>query len=116
MTIREIVFERDEYHCRVCVAFNGPQSSILMGPLELAHLKAKGMGGNPDGSRGGTDNQICCCRTHHQGPRSIHSGHLKPIFLTAEGAAGPMAFVACEKLPKAELGIAEDYFDLECLR
>jgi predicted restriction endonuclease len=31
----------------------------------MAHLKARGMGGNPDGSRNTLDNTVWLCRYHH---------------------------------------------------
>lgn len=104
MTVREQVFERDKHQCRICVASRIP---ALYGdyPLEWAHLKARGMGGNPDDSRNVTANTIVCCRNHHTGPRSLHSGHVHWQFLSDQGADGPMVFSFCEKLPKAECGV-----------
>ena len=93
--VRAMVFERDS-HCRIpwcCSPFYG----------ELAHLKAKGMGGNPAGSRTTTANTARLCREHHQGLRSIHSGHIRWLFLSDKGADGPMAWSLFEALPKAEL-------------
>jgi len=66
------------------------------------------MGGNPDGSRDTTANTICACRGHHQGVKSLHSGHLKWTCVSEEdGANGPMIFHFHEKLPKAELWTPE---------
>lgn len=61
-------------------------------PLESAHRAAKGMGGNPDGSRNDPRNLITLCRPRHQGPTSLHSGDLKVITLTADGTRGPCEF------------------------
>jgi len=101
--LRKAVFERDQYACRMPWCSVGHYGASV--GLELAHLKARGMGGNPDGSRNVTSNCICCCRSHHQGPRSLHSGHIKWEALTDQGADGPMAFTYYEKLPTAELGL-----------
>ncbi len=101
--VRERVFERDGNRCRI------PRCRQIVpgwqSDLELAHLKAKGMGGNPSGSRNTTANTICACHDCHQGPRSLHSGHIKYRFLTDKGADGPMAFEMCERLPVAECGL-----------
>ena len=48
--------------------------------LEVAHLKAKGMGGD-HGKRSTPDQMILLCRERHQGPWSLHSGHCR-IYLT----------------------------------
>jgi 5-methylcytosine-specific restriction endonuclease McrA len=97
--VREQVFIRDEHRCRIpwckCLASTGR--------LEWAHLKARGMGGNPDGSRDTTENTIAACSQCHRGTRSLHSGHLKWAFLTDKGANGAMSFTWCEKRPKADL-------------
>lgn len=90
--VRQLVFERDEYRCRI--PWCQKRAS------ELAHLKARGMGGMP--SRDTTDNTVAACHDCHQGTRSLHSGHIKWQHLTSAGADGPMAWTYCEKLPKAE--------------
>ncbi len=105
MTVREKVFQRDGNRCRVCQIV-GTTSLALFGILEWAHLKARGMGGNPTKSRDTTENTICCCAEHHRGRRSLHSGHLKWRHLTDKGADGAMEFCFQERLPKAELGLS----------
>jgi hypothetical protein len=61
-------------------------------PLESAHRRAKGMGGNPDGSRNDPRNLITLCHDRHQGPKSLHSGDLKVVPLTDEGTRGACEF------------------------
>lgn len=88
--VREAVYLRDDT-CRVpwCEGWQ---------VCEMAHLDAKGMGGDR-GIRTTTDNCMVLCSEHHQGPRSHHSGHLKIRPLTANGADGPCCFEFYEKLP-----------------
>ncbi len=105
MTVRDQVFTRDEHNCRVCINTTIELVPYYDAPLEWAHLKARGMGGNPTKSRDTTANTICCCAAHHRGRRSLHSGHLKWRFLTDKGADGPMEFCFQERLAKAELGL-----------
>ncbi len=95
--VREAVFARDDWACRICVHFYLQQTPAT----ELAHLHARGMGGSRQ--RDTTANCIAACRWHHQGPRSLHSGHLKYRCLTDMGADGPMAFWLVDRLPKAEV-------------
>ncbi len=105
MTIRETVFQRDDDQCRIPWCHRRTM-------LEWAHLDAKGMGGSPAADT--TANTICACRSCHQGPRSIHSGHLKWRFLTSQGADGPMCWEYYEKRPKAdaaEIRTVEDSHD-----
>ena len=90
--VRSKVFERDNYCCRICQR----DTDVL----ELAHLKARGMGGSL--KRDTTQNTICCCRTCHRGPRSLHSGHVKHTFLSDKGADGEMEFRVLGYLGKAE--------------
>lgn len=66
---------------------------------ELAHLRARGMGGNPDLSRDTTQNTILAVQSLHTGKRSLHSGHLKIRALTEKGADGPCCFEFYEQLP-----------------
>ena len=58
---------------------------------ESAHMKSKGMGGD-HGIRSTSDQMVYLCRRRHQGPHSLHSGHLAIEALTAEGSDGPLAF------------------------
>jgi hypothetical protein len=70
---------RDRFRCRYCGA------STLTTEIEAAHLRDKGMGG--DGGRYSSDQRdyIALCREHHQGPRSLHSGHLRVVWGPALG-------------------------------
>ena len=88
--VRETVWARDG-GCRVfgCLSWNA---------LEMAHLKAKGMGGDR-GIRTTTRNCAMVCHEHHQGTRSLHSGHIKWRALSNKGADGPLCFEFYEKLP-----------------
>lgn len=99
--LREQVFARDDDRCRIPWC-----EDVQPQHLELAHLKARGMGGNPDGSRNVSANCVAACRGCHQGTRSLHSGHIGYEFLEPrKGADGAMAWTFFEKLPKAELGL-----------
>ena len=61
--------------------------------LESAHLKALGMGGNPDSSRDDPRNLITLCiETHRTGRLSLHKGTRKIVPLTDEGTRGPCEF------------------------
>ncbi len=61
---------RDNYTCRV------PGCDDPTRHIEVAHLEDKGMGGDPKGLRSTPDKMLVLCREHHQGRRSVHSGHL----------------------------------------
>lgn len=68
----------------------------LLGPcrssrLEVAHLRAKGMGGD-HGLRSTADQMILLCATMHQGPRSLHSGDARVVPVTTQGTNGPCKF------------------------
>jgi hypothetical protein len=58
---------------------------------ESAHIKAKGMGGDHN-LRSTADNMAYLCRRRHQGPHSLHSGHLAIEPQTALGTDGPCNF------------------------
>lgn len=62
-------------------------------PLEVAHLSHKGIGGDATTARSIPALMILVSRDVHQGPRSLHSGHLRVVFLTEEKANGPVAFL-----------------------
>lgn len=84
--VRADVFDRDDYSCRLV-----PNCGAAGVNLQLVHLEAKGMGGD-HGTRTTTANCVVGCFAHHQGHRSLHSGHIKYRFLTDRGADGPMVF------------------------
>lgn len=104
-TVRDEVMERDGEMCRVVrllIQFGVlPGSYIVSVPplLELAHIDARGMGGNPDLSRDTAENTIMAAHQFHRGTRSLHSGHLKVRALTNRGMNGPVCFEFYEKLP-----------------
>src|SRR5262245_42694239 len=80
--------ERDDYTCRRCRDgwFCGP------GLVEAAHIRNAGAGGNPDGSRGHkAGDYVTLCHDCHQGPRSVHSGHLR-IVAGLSGGDGVVTF------------------------
>jgi hypothetical protein len=62
-------------------------------PLEVAHLTHKGMGGDITTTRSTPDRMILVSRAVHQGPRSLHSGDRRVVFLTPERTNGPVAFL-----------------------
>lgn len=60
--------------------------------LEVAHLDAKGIGGD-HGQRTSADRMILLCFPAHQGPRSLHSGDKRIEPLTELGTDGPCLFL-----------------------
>jgi ribosomal protein S14 len=60
---------------------------------EVAHLSAKGAGGDPQTLRSKPELMIALCRNLHQGPGSLHAGDRKVLYLTKEKANGPCAFL-----------------------
>ena len=76
---------RDDFTCRRC-------RSVEATSMEAAHIHGAGAGGNPDGSR--SDRAACfitLCHRCHQGPRSVHSGHVR-IVAGPAGGDGPVSF------------------------
>lgn len=71
--------------------------------LEVAHFKGKGMGGD-HGLRSTSENLIQFDWLTHQGPRSLHSGHLKVVPLTRAICNGPVSFWEREGLPGGRYG------------
>lgn len=103
MAVRDLVEVRDGEQCRVGAVLRrfGYQSSAygIEGRLELAHVRARGLGGNPDLSRDTTENTLLMAARLHRGQWSHHSGHLKIEALTDSGTNGPIAITFYEKLP-----------------
>lgn len=99
--VREAVMARDRFECRLTVLLRRMLcfDVAYRRPLELAHIDARGMGGNPDLSRDTTENTISVFDRVHQGAFSMHSGHVKVRPLTDKGANGPLCFEFYEKLP-----------------
>jgi hypothetical protein len=84
--------QRDYFRCRRCGG-----TGSLSWPVEAAHIKSMGMGG--DGGLFSSDQRdyVTLCHDCHQGPRSVHSGHVEMI-AGARGGDGPVRFV--EKEPR----------------
>lgn len=63
-------------------------------PTEVAHLRHKGMGGNPKGDRSTREQMILLCRVRHQDSTcSLHRGTLRIVPLDpARGTDGPVRF------------------------
>jgi len=87
---KEKVRRRDR-HCRwpscECRALK-----IAANVEEVAHLEAKGMGGDKLGIRTQASKMMLLCHLVHQGPNSLHSGDKRIAPLTAAGTDGPCAF------------------------
>lgn len=103
-TVYERVFDREDERCRIGRLMERFGFDALWDRLELAHIDARGMGGNPSLSRDTTQNTIIATRLLHQGPYSLHSGYLKVRPLTEKGADGPCCFEFYEALP-TQLGM-----------
>lgn len=69
-----------------------PDCATTKTRLEVAHLRAKGMGGD-HGARSERSHMILLCFLRHQGPRSLHSGDLRIEPLTERGTDGPCRFL-----------------------
>ena len=82
------VRRRDRGRCR----WPSCEHMVYRPPLEVAHLDAKGMGGD-HGIRSRSDQMILLCQSHHRGSTSLHSGDLRIRPLTDRGTDGPCAFL-----------------------
>lgn len=71
--------------------------------VEGVHLDAKGMAGD-HGVRTKRELMLRGCFIHHQGVRSIHSGHLRVRFLTTAKTDGPIALERLEVEIDAKTG------------
>lgn len=60
---------------------------------EVAHMSAKGAGGDKLSIRSQAKLMIRVCKPVHQGPGSLHAGDRKVVYLTKDKAAGPLAFL-----------------------
>jgi hypothetical protein len=60
-------------------------------PHETAHVENKGMGGDHS-NRSRVDQLAYLCRRRHQGPHSLHTGHLAIEYQTVRGTDGPCNF------------------------
>ena len=81
---------------RVCRWPNCPECRRYKSRLEVAHLDAKGIGGD-HGERSTADRMVLLCMLVHQGPRSLHSGDRRIEPLTVAGANGPCAFYEADE-------------------
>ncbi len=65
---------RDRYSCRCC------QHVIYSYKVEAAHLIDKGMGGDRGRYSCEPKHFVTLCHDCHQGPRSVHSGHIRMTY------------------------------------
>jgi len=79
---------RDRFACRRC----GRSTLELRDPVEAAHLRDKGFGG--DGGRYSSHQRdfVTLCVDCHRGPRGVHAGFVRMSFGTA-GGDGVVRFV-----------------------
>lgn len=80
--VREAVFHRDQWRCRVCCFLNGPFSlyphSSHGKATEMHELKFRSLGGKVS-----VENCIAICGTHH---RALHLHKLWPVGTNANQA------------------------------
>ncbi len=83
--------QRDYFRCRRCGG-----TGSLSWPVEAAHIKSMGMGG--DGGVYSSDQRdyVTLCHDCHQGPRGVHAGFIVIRPLTDRGGDGPVEFVNCD--------------------
>lgn len=98
MSVKKAIRVRDGIGCR----WPGCEFWTQGYRVEGAHLDAKGLGGDPTLARTTSANLIRLCIRHHQGPYSLHSGDLRVVVLTTDGANGPCEFQV--RNPKVEGG------------
>ena len=75
---------RDGYRCRKC-GFCDPKGFCYWNPVEAAHLVDKGMGGDHGRHSHHQRDYVTLCHDCHQGPRSVHSGHIRMVYSSAGG-------------------------------
>jgi hypothetical protein len=75
---------RDDFRCRRC-------HRDVWVTAEAAHLVNKGMGGDHGTHSHHQRNYVTLCRDCHQGPRSVHSGHVRMV-AGLKGGDGPVRF------------------------
>jgi len=80
---------RDGYLCRRC----GYPGAVR---VEAAHIRSKGMGGDHGRHSHHQRDFITLCHSCHQGPRSVHSGHVE-IVVGSRGGDGPVRFLDIKK-------------------
>ncbi len=81
-------------HCRWPHEMRVEREVCRRSSLEAAHYRAKGMGGNKDGTRNVKKNLITFCPDVHNPlyPNSIHAGRKRVRALTPQLMDGPCAF------------------------
>jgi hypothetical protein len=91
---KNLVRLRDQF-CRYpnCGCQRGEITGIDVLP-EVAHTRDKGMGGDPLLEVSIPSLMILLCHYRHQGPRSLHSKHVRVEAMTPRGTDGPVAFFA----------------------
>lgn len=86
--------ERDGWRCHNCgnreIVWNDT-TYALNSRLEAAHIRSKGSGGDHGLRSSKASDYITLCHSCHQGPRSVHSGHLR-IVAGPAGGDGPVRF------------------------
>lgn len=100
---------RDGYRCRRCQIAEGTYlwdsaTYVVDVRMEAAHIRSAGMGGDPTGLRSWkASDYVTLCHACHQGPRSVHSGHVRIVcgdrggdgeVWFVEGQPGPSSFEA----------------------
>lgn len=100
--VREQVEDRDGEYCRITRLLHRFGFDFAMPErLELAHVAARGMGGNPDLSRDITSNTMLVRHSLHQGRKhTMHGELIKVEALTDRGTDGPVAVTFYEESPK----------------
>lgn len=100
--VREEVEQRDGEQCRIgrLLAKFGFTRFTVYSRLELAHVKARGAGGNPDLSRDTPENTLLVAACLHQGGKyTMHGAYLQVEPLTDRGTNGPIKITFYEQLP-----------------
>lgn len=93
---------RDGYRCRV----PGCTTNTKAWRPESAHLVTKGMGGDHGLHSHHRRDFVTACYLHHQGQRSLHSGDLKAVPLTAEAGDGLVQWLELREGGWTVLGVS----------
>jgi len=91
---KEAAKERDGYRCRRCGSQMwsfSMERGVMFSHVQAAHIDDKGMGGDHGLRSSKASDYVTLCRSCHQGPRSIHSGHVVIECGPARGD-GPVTF------------------------
>lgn len=87
---------RDGYACRRC-GMTDYHGFCYWNPIEAAHIRSKGMGGDHGRHSHHQRDYVTLCHDCHQGPRSVHSGHVRIVVLGPKLGDGPVHFVDVKK-------------------